>query len=70
MFEIWEWDKNSSDDYLASGKINMQSALAYEGKPFALEMMRKEASTLFYKRRFREVIFKSRINQDAKNCSR
>lgn len=28
-FEMWEWDRNSSDDYLAVGKINMQSALQY-----------------------------------------
>jgi hypothetical protein len=44
LFEAWEWDKNSSDDYLAAGKINMQTALGYEGKPFSLDLKRKESS--------------------------
>jgi hypothetical protein len=29
LFEVWEWDKHSADDYLAAGKINMESALEY-----------------------------------------
>jgi hypothetical protein len=47
LIEVWEWDKNSSDDFLASTKLNIQSALGHEGKEFALEVMRKGSSKAF-----------------------
>lgn len=42
FIEVWEWDKNSSDDLLALGKISMESCLAYEGSPFGLEVQRNQ----------------------------
>jgi hypothetical protein len=48
QLEVWEWDKNSSDDFLAAGKINLQSALAHENKEFSLEVIRKGASIEYH----------------------
>jgi hypothetical protein len=47
IIEVWEWDKNSSHDFLAAAKMNIQSALGHDGEQFALEVIRKGASIPF-----------------------
>lgn len=46
IFEVWEWDKNSSHDFLATGKLNILAGLGHEGKEFALQVFRKSQRIL------------------------